>query len=265
MSHDLDNPRLVIALGVVLPALLITPLGGGSVELAVRVAAALPLLLMPGHALLLALRPAWSVSIVGTERCIGLERWAWTIGTSLAVSALGAFALNMLPSGLERKGWAVFLGAITVIAAAVAAARSPWPAPPRRGARSLSRIRVHTMTLAVPALIAAAAVGIGVRSALDMPTQSFAQLWLVPQPVSAIDGGPRTAAIGVKSFEDSTSLFRLELHATGAGAPLGVWTFDLAPGAEWRQVVPLVRDDVRAELYRGAEPQPYRQVWLNKP
>jgi hypothetical protein len=39
----------------------------------------------------------------------------------------------------------------------------------------------------------------------------------------------------------------------------------VAPGAEWRQIVPLARDDTRAELYRGAEQQPYRQVWLNVP
>src|SRR3954454_24445758 len=119
---------LAVVLGDAIAIALFVALGGG----AVRVLVALPFaLVLPGLALTLALFPAGALD--------GAERLLFSLGLSLAVTALGGLVLHLTPWGLRPASWALLLGAIT-LAAGVAAflrrrgrPRVEGPVQPRRG------------------------------------------------------------------------------------------------------------------------------------
>jgi hypothetical protein len=282
MRRDLDG-RGVVAMtsGVVATAAMSVPLGGGVVEKIVRMALGVPLVLvLPGHAVLAALRPLGSLGSLGSRRSrpsrqggvqggeAPVERWAWTVALSVAVAVLGAFLLDLVPGGLSRTNWLVLLGGTTVLAGAVAVGRGffdparPGVDPAVHGTRA-DRMRVRswraTATFGVAAVVASAAVWLGVSSAAAVPDPGFAQLWLVA------GANPGAAEIGVHSYEERDQRFRLELRAED-GTVAQTWTFPLHPGDEWRQDVELQPGRTStAELYRGDDPAPYRRVWQRAP
>lgn len=267
---------ITICCGLAAMAILSVPLGGGAVEQIVRVVVGVPLVfVLPGHAILLATRPA----SIGTaaDVVVRVERWAWAIAVSIGAAVLGAFFLNFLPSGLTRTNWLILLGATTVLAGAFATARGRLsrgasdrePVGTRaRTARAVVHDRRTVAALAGAAVVMAVAVWIGVSSAAGVPYQGFAELWLVPSATAsaAVAGGDRThvsADIGVYSLEERDRRFRLELRADD-GVLVQSWAFDLGPGAQWRQHIDLARSRTfTAQLYRDAEQTPYRRVWLS--
>src|SRR3954471_19437230 len=99
---------LAVVLGDAIAIALFVALGG-----AVRVLVALPFaLVLPGLALTLALFPAGVPD--------GAERLLFSLGLSLAVTALGGLVLHLTLWGLRPASWTLLLGAIT-LAAGVAA------------------------------------------------------------------------------------------------------------------------------------------------
>jgi uncharacterized membrane protein len=81
-----------------------------------RALLALPLVLvLPGYALVAAAFPEAGRSLA--------ERLLYGVGLSLAVAALGGFALNLTPWGLRAEAWATLLGGIALAACAIAWAR----------------------------------------------------------------------------------------------------------------------------------------------
>lgn len=253
----LDDPPTVAALGAGAAALVLVPLGDGSVAAAVHGLLGVALVLLSGQALRLALRPTPADDAGPAAR---MERWAWTIALSLAGPILGAFLLDVGPGGITRAGWAVLLGTVTVVAGGVAWFRGDRPEARPRLRLPGPRAVVAT---AATAVIVGLALTIGVTSAAAVPTPSFTELSLVPAPTSADTAAPGTLSAGetlvtVHSYEDTGHQYRLELQ-TQAGVTVQVVALQLAPGQSWQQDS---RWPVsRAVLYREPEPQPYRQVW----
>jgi hypothetical protein len=246
--HNADL-YLVIALAVLagLTALLAQGL------LVVRVPVSLLLVLvLPGWAAGAALLPSRTVDTA--------ERVILTVGGSLVFSALGGFLLNWTPWGLRPATWAVFLAAVTIVAALIAIGR--------RGATGAP----STLRLALPPprqslLLALAAVTVGgafvvATAGATRQTQGFTQLWLLPSTP-----GSMTDRLGVTSSELTTVTYRLQLEQ--GGQVLQQWpAIRLAPGQQWETTVvppPTAKasEPVTAVLYRGASPAtPYRHVLL---
>src|SRR3954468_21171576 len=100
---------LAVVLGDALAIALFLALGGG----AVRVLVALPfVLVLPGLALTAALFPTGALDVA--------ERLLFSLGLSLAITALGGLVLQLTPWGLRPASWALLLGLVTLAAGAAA-------------------------------------------------------------------------------------------------------------------------------------------------
>lgn len=270
-------------LGLAAAAILYAPFGDGWFGDAVQTVVGVSLVLfLPGYAIILALFPHRSNDggngAVPSEPSITrTERLAWTIGLSMGLAALGAFLLNLLPGGLNRTSWLIFLGSATVIAGAVAKARqrvantadaAVLAAPVNAGttpAIQKSQPRLENGRAAAAfvaaALIAVLALWIARSSEDSVPHPGFTQLWLVPQTATREATTATTAELGVHSLEEGDRRYRLVLQHEGK--VVDTWAFVLRPGDAWRQRVDLQpRHPVEAQLYRDRDQTPYRHVTL---
>jgi hypothetical protein len=240
----------------------------------VRAVAAVPLVLfLPGHAITLAV--GWA----GDDDTGRLERLTWAVGLSMAVAALGAFGLNVVPGGLTSSSWLVFLCAVTGAAAVVAELRQRRDA--RRGVRpgddgpgdaghststgagaggrSLLRHRATASFAAAAVLVVGAAV-VARQSAVQAPSPGFTQLYLVPQS-SGPKAQPTWAILGVHSYEGDDQGYRLVLRRDGYETQR--WSIRLRPDGVSDRRVELPRNQVvEALLYRADDPAVYRHVQL---
>jgi uncharacterized membrane protein len=258
---QLDDPATVTVLGALAAALSLVPLGAGAVVGTIQGLVGAALVLLTGQALRLALRPSPAQDAGPTAR---MERWAWTIALSLATPVLGAFVLDVGPGGIARAGWAVLLGAVTVVAAGVA-----WFRGDRPGARPRLRLPGPraVVTTAATVVILGLALTLGVNSAAAVPAASFTELSLVPRDTDAVTGVPVAdpsglALVTVRSSEDRDRGYHLELQ-NQAGVTVQVVALQLAPGESWEQDVRVPVS--RAVLYRDPDREPYRQVWSGEP
>lgn len=276
MRRNISGLPFLVGLGLVAGAILVLPFGLGVFGDAVRMGIGLPfVLVLPGYVITRALFPPGSQAVAA---CTPIERFGWTIGLSMALTALGALLLNMLPGGLGRTSWVLFLSASLVLAGAVGWFRELTLNPPPARSRALpSRHQLVTAVAAV--LVAAGALWLGRSSEEAMLQPSFSQLWLVSDDAAAglvRPGGVVGAAgragllgaakafpaqLGVHSYEDGTRRFRLELR--NDGTVVRVWSFSLASGDEWQQSISVPRGVAAdAVLYRDSDRIPYRHVWL---
>jgi hypothetical protein len=86
-------------------------------------------LVLPGYALTAALFP-WST-------LSGEKRFLFSLGLSLALTALGGFVLHWTPWGISPESWAVLLGGMTLLGCGIAFARRlGQPAEPGNGQAS---------------------------------------------------------------------------------------------------------------------------------
>lgn len=245
--HNADL-LLVIALAVLagLTALLAQGL------LVVRVPISLLLVLvLPGWAAGAALLPSRSV---GTA-----ERAILTVGGSLVLSTLGGLLLNWTPWGLRPVTWAVFLAAVTIVAALIGIGRrgaTDAPPPQRVGLPPWRQ----SLLLGLAAVTVVGAFAVATAGATRQ-TQGFTQLWLLPSAP-----GSTTDSLGITSSELTTVTYRLQLEQ--GGQILQQWpAIRLAPGQTWQASVAAPaasspsREPVTAVLYRGANvTEPYRHV-----
>jgi uncharacterized membrane protein len=212
----------------------------------------LPLaLFLPGYAVVAAAFP---------ERPLrSVEHLLYAGGVSLALTVIGGLGLNLTPWGLRAESWAVLLGGVTLVAAAVAARRRPASAP--SGAR-LERLGIKGASyLLLAAIMIGSAVLVADFGADAAPRSAFTQLWLLPT-----EGSGSAVQLGVRSAEQAQVDYRLELWS-GERA-IGAWpTLALAPDQSWEVTVELPADlagqPIEALLYRQDAPHTvYRRAFL---
>jgi uncharacterized membrane protein len=217
----------------------------------------LPLVLLwPGYALTAAAFPRPAISPA--------ERLAYSLGLSLAVAALGGFALNGSPFGLRAASWGVLLAGVAIIAASVALVRRRVPgcAPVAGTVAVPLRSRLtpwQGLLLGAAVLIAGGAIAVARAGDEGARATAFTQLWLIPSA-----GEVAEARLGVVNLEAEPCDYRLELWLDGR--VVTVVPLRLTPGERWETTVllPMGPPDglaVEARLYRAETPdQPYRTV-----
>ena len=208
--------------------------------------------LLPGLAVGQALLPA---------RTGWPERLLLSIALSVAIAVVGAVALNWTPLQLDAGTWTGLLTIVTVVAAAVAWARSPRPPGPR--VRRSWRPAAKAIALAVLSLVMTGAALALARTPLHAEhIEGATALWLVPSAE-----GSETIRIGVTSAELGPVAYRLKVKQSGRITLQR--RFRLAPGERWQASVVVATTAARslfqATLYRGAQKAPYRRVSLVLP
>jgi hypothetical protein len=216
-------------------------------------------LVLPGHALTVALFPAADLRLS--------ERVLMALGLSLVVSVLSALLLNFTSAGLQASSWAVLLSTFTIGALILASHRQPprsFELYLRRTIQAVGNLRSNVL-FGAALLIAAAAIVISWNGARSLDARyTFTQMWI--QPAGSSD---RAAEVHVRSMERQPLEYRVVL--TAGSAPVGQpSSFRLEPGQEWRSVAtlparPVAGDRVVAVLYRQDEPgSVYRRVELSR-
>ena len=233
----IDLVAVAIATGLHAPAAVRTPL-------------ALPLVLF---------LPGWALTRDVGRGMDGYERAAAAIGLSLALAAVGALLLNLLPWGVRPLPWAVLLGAVTVAALAISYWRERSSETPP--AYALARPRLGALSLyGVAGAIVVLAVVVAREGALRQSTPGFTQFWM-QQGASA-----NSVAIGVTNHEHDTIAYRVRLTAgdrtVGAAGP-----FTVNDGATLTESVAVTDETpgqpITATLYRVDQPTAaYRQATL---
>jgi hypothetical protein len=184
----------------------------GTVDLPVaRISATLVLaLLLPGYAV--------SVLVFGRRGVGRAELLMFSVGVSLAVSALGGLLLDGLPGYLDRVPWALLLTAVTVCAAvgsrlvpAEAKALSPSAGPGQPPPRSrVSKVPPISLGLFANCVMGAAALAIA-AGAIAV-ARDAARIAPAFTELSALPTGTGTGArmvINVSSHEHHTMRFAL--------------------------------------------------------
>jgi uncharacterized membrane protein len=214
----------------------------------------LPLVLvLPGYALVAAVFPDASRS--------PSERLLYGVGVSLAVAALGGFALNLTPWGLRADAWATLLGGVALVACAVAwARRGGGPAAPELPSARASWGARALVSLA--ALIAVGAVAVAAAGAAGQSWPGFTQFWLLPAETAA----PYAVRVGVINREGAAT--RYLLRVTQADQRLYEESIALEPGGQ-REVIleladaPAADAPIEATLHRADAPEViHRRAWL---
>lgn len=211
----------------------------------IRIALGVPFLFAaPGYALQRALFPGRSGNWP--------QMTATMLGLSLIATILVTLVLNLLPWGLTSATWAVGIGSVTVIAAAVGSHRNPPGTAPAG-----SRPRIRDVSLLVLAgLVAAAAVILAFRPLGPPPSDhGYAELWLVHHR--------QTVHVGVISYEQTSTRFLVEVR-NGRNLEYRD-VIVLAPGQRWVRTLPANRRLLEATLWLRpgtGSPVRYREVRL---
>ncbi|MDH3226835.1 MAG: DUF1616 domain-containing protein [Thermoleophilia bacterium] len=199
---------------------------------------------------------AFPPAVIGGE-----VRTLVAIGLSIASVVALSFALDALGLPLTRATLGPGLAAICVLGALVADARSDGPAlrlPARFGRTAAVNVALGCVALAVVVV----ALGLARTTPASPLAQGYTTLSLVP----AANGGPGALRVGVESYEDGETNYRLELSVDGETALTR--RFALAPGGSRETlVVPEASTSgpVTATLYRDGESTIYRRARVNLP
>ena len=168
----LSNDLLAVIVLAILSALLVALLPDGSI---LRLVGALPLVFfLPGYAITAVLLPGSSIGKV--------ERLLFSLGLSIAVTALSGLLLNLTPWGLHADTWAIILVAIVVLAGTAAWL---WPRPTEQGSTTPFakdfKLRFRDgLFLGLAVLVTGAAVGLTRLPAAPNGLVGYTQLWMVP-------------------------------------------------------------------------------------
>mgnify|MGYP001365225088 CR=1 FL=1 len=184
-----------LAVALILSALVCAAVSAVAPWPALRIAAAVPLvLILPGSALVLAVDP-------GHTRTIGSERLFWCLAASLAATVAGGLILNMT-SELTQSTWLAYLSGVVVVAALASMVRQSdgdHQNPPKRSMPI--HVATPTVLLGVGAVVlVAGALALSVYSSSTANREHFVQLWLVPTPATAGANAQR-AEVGVTNYE----------------------------------------------------------------
>lgn len=221
---------------------------------ALRIALALPLgLVLPGYAITAAALPRYTLGLA--------ERLLFSIGVSLAVTALGGLVLNWTPWGLQAGLWVLWLFSLTLGASAIAMVRRRRGAEVATEARGVGLNLRQGLLLGLAALVVVAAIGVARVPAPQQGLQGYSMLWIWPRSLT----DQRTVRLGVSCMEFKPTTYRLQLEVNGR--IVEEWpSIALDPGQTWEDRVELSTEQietgqVEASLYRQDAPaQVYRHV-----
>lgn len=218
--------------------------------------------LLPGFALSKILFP-------GSHDLTLAERLALSIGGSVALVALIAFALDAGPGTIGRAALTIGLPALCLVLGVVAIVRERVAGDAARSRRSSARgdgLAFALVSLGLVVLVT------GFWSVLQItdPPAAATEFYLLDEsdrlegyPSSWNTGDRLTVVVGVTSREPEPTRFRIEVAGERTlHTPL------LTPGSSWREQVSfVVTPDMAAripfELYReGAGDEPYRRLYL---
>ncbi len=224
-----------------------------------RVISALPLVfILPGYALTAAFFPTRSLDVP--------ERLLFSLGLSLAVTAITGLALHVAMVGLQTKTWAITLATFTLCAGLIAwwrqSRRRTAPIAAPREAPFRPSIR-EGLLFGLVILVAGAAIYLARMPTPPSGVSGYTLLWMIP----ANDGDWSNFRVGVDSKEFTPTSYRLQV--TVDGQAVKEWPeLNLAPGDSWQTSIELqatqaVSGSVEAVLYRLDSPDAvYRHVKL---
>jgi hypothetical protein len=208
-------------------------------------------LVIPGYALSVALLPDPAVDWP--------TRVLLTGGLSVACLALAGIALNATPFGLNPVSWGVFIWALTLIAAAVAVARTRMLPVVATGSQT-NRLRSIPMRPAAIVTLAGltllGAMWIAVTPVAEQPQQGYTLLWGTP----STSDQSNTIQFGVRSLESGPTNYHLRIvsgdqvirDVTLALNPSDEWDADLTlpESSSGAYEALLYRDDAPGVVYR---------------
>jgi uncharacterized membrane protein len=223
----------------------------------VRSIGALPLVLfLPGYAITAALFLPRSLGIP--------ERFLFSLGLSVSVTALAGLALNLTPWGLQTSTWAIALTGIVVVASAIAWRRRRDAAITSAPVDLKFRPRLRDgLLLSLAVLVTGAAIGLTRLPVAPNDVVGYTTLWMIP----AETGNSTEFRLGITSAEFTETRYRLQVSV--GDRVIQAWPeLSLKPGEAWETTFGLQSDQVAsgsivAELYRLDNPTLiYRQVKL---
>lgn len=220
---------------------------------------AIPLVLLcPGYLLTHVLAP---------RRTLDVSHYlTFGIGLSMALDILLSLLLNFLPGGLQALSWAMALSLCTLILVFIVAYQRRKIQVERAipAQRVQYRHLKNALLLGVALVVALFAIIYSSLGVIQQPHQLFTQFWLLPANQS---NHPCTVQIGIQSFEETSTTYRVEINMNGA--PLQTWSsIALSPQRTWQQSVTLtpgMTDTItlQAQLYRIEQPAiVYRKVQI---
>lgn len=219
----------------------------------VRIVVGIPLALFaPGYALVSAawpsVRPHWP------------KRITLALGVSVSVDILVGLVLNLTGQGLRPSTWTFALGAITLVACAVAAVRRPhvrW--------FTFGRPRPASFVAGAGAagFVLAAAVVATAGAAAHEQQDGFTQMWIRPDATDS-----SSANVTLRNLELAPMSYHVQILDDNGQVTLDIPDIALDPGQTWQTAVtidPSSSGAVNAVAYIGSDTTPYRRVRLVTP
>lgn len=224
-------------------------------------------LVLPGYALFAAINAASAAAPTAgvPQPSPHAERVLLSLALSIALVVLGGLVLNVLPAGMTRNAWRLWLALVTVGLAVYAIVKrtrgmsgraSAVPRLPAPDSVSMLSLRDFGM-FAAAAIVLGLALGLGGVGATERPRAPFTQFWAVPRA----DGS--TVEVGIRNDEDRAISYHI--YALSGDIILSdEGNIRLPPGETWQAQLPvaiqgggeginllLYRDDAPLTVYRS--------------
>ncbi len=224
----------------------------------VRLICALPLVFfLPGYAITAALLPLRSFG--------NAERLLFSLGLSVAATALSGLILNLTPWGLQTSTWAITLAVIVLLASAISWLRSKPDA-------TITAVKIERyfklrfrdgLLVGLAVLVMGTAFGLTRLPVAPHDVVGYTQLWMIP----ANPGNSNDFRLGLNSAEFTETRYRLRVSI--GDQEVQVWPeLSLKPGETWETEIRLQSDQfgsgpIVADLYKLDDPETlYRHVKL---
>lgn len=226
----------------------------------VRLLCALPLVFfLPGYAITAALLAPRSLG--------GVEQLLFSLGVSVAVTALSGLILNLTPWGLQTSTWAITLAVIVLVAGAIAWLRSGSDAAPVPAERHSKLHFRDGIFVGLAVLVTGTAFGLTRLPAAPNGVAGYTSLWMVP----ASKGSSNDFRLGIQSSEFTETHYRLQVSVNGQVVQ-ELPELSLQPGQAWETEFSLQSNQIGsgpvvADLYKLDDPGTiYRHVkiWRGK-
>jgi hypothetical protein len=221
-----ESADLVLVVGFTLVAVLLTAVVHSPTWVEFPAAAVL-VLFLPGYALMAAGFAGRSLSPI--------ERFALSLGVSLAVAAGVGLLLHLTPWGISTQSSSISLAVLTLGACAAAAWQRIAQGTARSGPFDGVALEFPGRSLAMFGASAAIAGGALYFSSLppaELPSQGYTLLWALPDAAST-----STIHLGVSNMEPAPQQY--VLRANWGNQPLREWSVQLDSTATWQTDIPL--------------------------
>ncbi len=158
-----------------------------------------------------------------------LERCALTLGTSLAIGAVGGLILHLTPWGLRPESWVILLSGLTILFSGLAFLHR-HSRPPGQGRQSpaVDLAPQQAFLLVLAGALAIWAATVAVSGAESQMSAGFTQLWAVQSQAKESS----VLIVGIRNSEHR--LMRYVVRASAAGQTISQWeTGELLPDHTW--------------------------------